>query len=106
MARNAVAEVKLLDSTSTTDLFVALFTSGMRTGMLTGLANTLENPLLAEADQLAELEAITDRVMAKVLASPDLDLIRAQVMRVVSAHTVDIDQAVKSAEALANGAES
>ena len=99
-----MAEVKLLDSTSTTDLFTALFISGMRTGMLTALANTLTNTLLDEAAQIAELEAIADRVMTKILTSPGpMDSIRAQVMRVVSAHTIDIDNAVKSAEALANG---
>lgn len=100
-----MAEVKkLLDSTSTMDMFTALFISGMGTGMLTALAHSLEHPHLDDAAKIAELEAITDRVMAKVLAGPGhMDSIRDQVMRVVSAHTVDIDAAVKAAEALANG---
>lgn len=80
-------------------VLVQLYVQGMGSGALTAFA-----AVGMDDDQALD---VVERVMARVRADAgQMGAVRAEVMSIVAAHTIDIERAVSAAEALANGSSS
>lgn len=94
-----MAELRMLDPTSTGDLLDTIYLNGIASGALTALTG------IGCPDD--EATRFVDKVMTNIRSKPEvMTSLHAEVMAIVAEHTIDIDHAVSAAESLANGSSS